>query len=285
MQRVTNPHPSAQRTLAPEPMTLQQLLADRADLWRGRVETSAVAEGLATGFADLDQALPWHGWPTNGLVELLTDQPGAGLALILPALARLCDEGRRPPEGQAADRSADPAGRPSRAQARSRQQGQGWLLLVNPPLIPYAPALVAQGLDLERLILVDAPAQGAWVMEQGLRMGGCAAVLAWTASEPGHCGRKQDAAWSTPVLRRLQLAAQSYSTPALLLRPTSAAEQPSPALLRLDCECGAERLQVLLRKLRGSRAGMRLSLSAPSLKDSMPFSAAPFAAVQRNAAS
>ncbi|WP_462320331.1 hypothetical protein [Halochromatium sp.] len=295
MPGVSELHSVSRQQSTPEPTALQRLLADRADLWRGRVETSALAKGMATGFAELDQALPWDGWPINGLTEVLTDQPGAGLALILPALARLCSDGRHSPSSQA-DQSVAQPGRASREgsreasrgasrdQAHLHQQDQGWLLLVSPPLIPYAPALVAQGLDLERLLLVDAPAQGAWVMEQGLRMGGCAAVIAWTASEPGHQGRKQDAAWTTPVLRRLQLAAQSRSTPVLLLRPTAAAEYPTPAMLRLDCEAGADGLLIGLRKLRGGRAGRRLSLSASSLDDlgarpPSPSTAAPQVAV------
>jgi protein ImuA len=246
---------------APEPMSLQQLLADRADLWRGRVEVSALIEGLATGFADLDAALPWGGWPTNGLTEVISDQPGAAFALILPALVRLCAGGGSS-SGRQADQDVGPASRSHRDQALPRSQARGWLLLVNPPLIPYAPALVARGLDLGRIVVVDAPAQGAWVMEQGLRLGGCAAVIAWTVTESGRCSRNQDAAWTTPVLRRLQLAAQSCSSPALLLRPSPAAKKPSTALLRLECESSADGLQVVLRKLRGGRAGRRIRLSS-----------------------
>ena len=283
MQQSTNHRgcSAAQGPSASELMSLQRLLADRADLWRGRVEANALADGLGTGFAELDQSLPWGGWPTDGLTELLTDQPAAGLALILPALTRLCAKRGHWPRAQPDQSTEPPAGSLGRGQAPSVPLRQGWLLFVNPPLIPYAPALAAQGLDLERLVLVDAPAQGAWVMEQGLRLGGCAAVVAWTAGEFGRDdGRRQDAAWTTPVLRRLQLAAKSRSTPALLMRPSGAAEQSSPALLRLDCETSTEGLQVSLRKLRGGRPGQRLSLSASSPKDAMLRPPAPQVAAQ-----
>jgi len=251
-------HLQPQVSLRSEPLTLQQLLAARADLWRGRAETSAVAEGIPTGFPALDQSLPWRGWPTDGLTEILTDQPGAGLALILPALTRLCAEktAKRP------DGHLD-----QHARSSARPQSKGWILLVNPPLIPYAPALEAEGLGLGDLVVIEAPGQGAWAMEQGLRIGGCAAVVAWSSGLVKHVSHQQDVAqdatWTTPVLRRLQLAAQTRSTPALLQRPASAAEQPSPAQLRLDCATSQQGLELYLRKLRGGRAGGHLRLSGP----------------------
>lgn len=311
-------HPQPQRSPRPDRAPLQQLLATRADLWRGRVETSAVAEGMSTGFSALDQSLPWRGWPTDGLIEILSDQPGAGLALILPALARLgaettherpdgqADQHAHPPQsqqGQAFDAQrsiqqrstqflAQPSEEPSvqlgdqhAPQPSSQRPGKpltrprrtGWLLLVNPPLIPYAPALALEGLDLSNLLIIEAPGQGAWAMEQALRIGGCAAVIAWSANLAGEGRRQQDTtrdrgrdrgqnggqdtSWTTPVLRRLQLAAQAGSTPAFLLRPSTAAKQPSPAQLRIDCAASHQGLELRLRKLRGGRAGERLRLS------------------------
>jgi hypothetical protein len=278
-------------------LPLQQLLAARADLWQGRVASGALTAGIPTGFAALDQCLPWGGWPSDGLTEILTDQPGAGLALILPALARLCagraveqagpadqDVGQnRPPQARAIDdwspaagpsaeppvrrparRSAGPPVKPPAKPPAKPLKGParaGWLLLVNPPLIPYAPALEAEGIGLGDLVVVEAPGQGAWAMEQGLRLGGCAAVIAWSAGLTEHRRLQQDAAWSLPVLRRLQLAAHTQVTPAFLLRPASAAGQSSPAQLRVDCVTSRQGLELHLRKLRGGRSGVHLKLS------------------------
>lgn len=135
MPGVSEQPPVSRRQPALETLSLQRLLADRADLWRGRVQTSALAEGMTSGFTVLDQALPWDGWPTNGLTELLTDQPGAGLSLILLALVRLCAESRHAP-GSETHQSAEQTGRSSRHQTRSRPQKKGLLLLVNSPFIP-----------------------------------------------------------------------------------------------------------------------------------------------------
>lgn len=272
----------------PQRRPLQQLLAARADLWQGRVASSALIAGIPTGFAALDQCLPWGGWPVDGLTEILTDQPGAGLAMILPALARLCagraveqagpaDQGvgpHRSPRARAIDdrsparlSAEPPIRRPVRSPVKPSAKPlkgparAGWLLLVNPPLIPYAPALEAEGIGLGDLVVVEAPGQGAWAMEQGLHFSGCAAVIAWTTGLSQHRRLQQDAAWTLPVLRRLQLAAHTQVTPAFLLRPASAAGQSSPAQLRVDCATSRQGLELHLRKLRGGRSGVHLKLS------------------------
>lgn len=264
------------------PTGIEQLLATRTDLWRGRGLTRMAAAGLGTGFATLDQALPWGGWPADGLTEILTEHPGSGLGLLLPLLV-----------------------------AASR--GARWLLLIDPPWLPYAPALAAHGLDLNRLVLVQAGADGAWAMEQALRSGCCAAVLAWpdgpsgvaaavARSDPTGLNRTdlnpavpnpadrtgaapsasrsavrrpetacptttrpmktRSAAWSATSLRRLQLAAADGATPGLLLRAPAAAAQPSPAALRLLVSSIADGLDLTLLKLRGGRAGGRVRLGA-----------------------
>jgi hypothetical protein len=223
-------------------MQLDQLLATRADLWRGRATPGAAPAGLPTGFAALDAALCGHGWPRGGLSEVLTVHQGAGLALLVPLLAALGKEAR-------------------------------WLLWVDPPHLPFAPALAARGLDLGRLLIVHAGADAAWVAEQGLRSGTCAAVLAWTGPAAGPAGGQhhrrpvsratgRTACWTPAALRRLQLAAAETDTPALLLRPPAAAGETSPAALRLAVSARADGLDVTLLKQRGGRPGQRLRLPA-----------------------
>lgn len=270
-------------------LPLERLLAERADLWRGRSNAAAWDEGVRTGFAELDQLLPWHGWPVNGLTELLTDQPGIGLTLLLPALRRLCpvaedgdhDHCDQPAQSDGIDLSISCSSqlpRPVVPKSRggswvgTRRQCQkgpqpagrsaGWLLLVNPPYIPYAPALAANSLDLARVLVVEAPDQGAWVLEQALRSGGCTAVIGWSTADER---RQQGGGWPTAILRRLQLAASEHAIPAFLLRPMASAAQSSPALLRLDVESAPDGLDVVLRKLRGGRAGLRLHLSGSNV--------------------
>lgn len=198
-------------------MNLQRLLDQRPDLWRGRAAAGRLPAGVPTGFAALDAELPWGGWPPGALSELIGERPGAGFGLAVPALARL---------------SAEPR----------------WLLLVEPPFHPFAPALAARGLALERLVVVSAGGQRAWAAEQGLRSGACAAVLIWG-------GR-----WDWTALRRLQLAAESGGALALLFRDQAAARAPSPAALRLRVRPSPAGREVTVLKQRGGRAGAVLSL-------------------------
>jgi hypothetical protein len=130
---------------------LEQLLRHPA-LWRARQrDTVGGPSGLPTGYAALDRCLPGGGWPSQGLIEVLADRTGIGeLSLLLPALARLCGEGRE----------------------------AGWLAWISPPYPPYAPALAACGIDVGRVLVVRAP-PAEWAMEQALRSGACSAVLGW----------------------------------------------------------------------------------------------------------
>ena len=207
-----------------------ELLRDHpARLWRAREQgtVSALPAGLPTGYAALDCCLPGQGWPRQGLIEILCDQHGIGeLRLLLPALARLCTP-----------RHA--GGRPGRPGTPSG----GWIAWVSPPYTPYAPALAAAGIDLARVLVVQAAGATEWAMDQALRSEACSAVLGWV-----HASRDAQA------LRRLQLAAEQSRSLAVLFRPLHAGLTPSPAVLRLALLGDAERgLQVRIVKSRGGR--------------------------------
>jgi len=196
-------------------MSLDDLLRHPA-LWRAREQGGAsVPAGLPTGYTELDRCLPGGGWPSHGLIELLADRTGIGeLSLLMPALARLC--------------GTEPG-------------GDGWLAWISPPHRPYAPALAAGGIDVGRVLVVQAsPAE--WAMEQALRSGACSAVLGWAS-----CRDRQS-------LRRLQLAAEQSGCFAVLFRRLSDAREPSPAVLRIALEGGCDGLGLRILKSRGGRA-------------------------------
>ncbi len=207
-------------------MSLETLL-QRVDIWRGgehslRDRTAAAARAAASGHPALDAQLPGGGWPLGALTELLLQQHGIGeLQLLLPALAALSHEDR-------------------------------WLIWVNPPHLPYAPALTQSGIDLSRLLLVrhDNTAQQLWAIEQSLRSGTCGAVLGWLG-EPDNC-----------TLRRLQLAAETGHAMGLLFRPGTAAGQSSPAALRLQLEPSADGLLVHILKRRGGWSSRPIMIPA-----------------------
>lgn len=172
---------------------LDSLLRE-ARIWRGSESMREVRPGLSTGFAALDALLP-GGWPQGGLTEILADEEGAGARVVMPTLAELSRSGR-------------------------------WLAWIAPPFIPYAPALAAYGIELSRVLMVRPRAEAGtlWAVEQALRSGTCAAVLAW----PKRIDERQ--------LRRLQLAAEVGQSRGFLFRPAAAAARSSPAALRLRLE-------------------------------------------------
>lgn len=117
--------------------------------------------------------------------------------------------------------------------------GDGVIAIVAPPYRPYAPAWQSAGLRTESLQVIDAtPRDALWAAEQCLRSGACAAVLCWP--------QKAD----DRALRRLQVAAETGRTPGFAFRDAHAAQNPSPAPLRIAIETAPPRLRVL--KCRGA---------------------------------
>lgn len=190
-------------------MSLTGLL-QRGDLWYGRGVSPSAQPRVTTGHPELDDRLG-GGWPVGAISELLLDQQGIGeLRLLMPTLARWSQQGR-------------------------------WQAWVEPPYVPYAPALAAAGIDLSRFLRVRAPEpnNALWALEQVLRSGSCAAVVGWAVRA------------DTRRLRRLQLAAEQGGASLFLFLPLSAAQRPSPAAVRLELRGSPEGLRVHLLKRRG----------------------------------
>lgn len=198
------------------PPKLARLLEHPA-IWRGR--GAARREALPSDFAALDEWLPGGGWPRAGLIEILAARFGSGeLYLLLPALAAL-----------------------------TRAAAARWCVWVAPPLMPFAPALAAAGIALDRVAVVGG-ARPLWAFEQVLGSGACDAALAW-GGQP-----------KPRELRRLQLAAERGRTLGVLFRPRRAARETSPAVLRLGLTPLAAGVRVTLLKGRGAvRSTIELS--------------------------
>lgn len=195
----------------PQRHQLRKLL-QTPGLWKAAEGFKRRGSVLPTGFADLDRALS-GGWPVGTLIELLTESCGIGeFRLLLPALLAL-DGNRR-------------------------------ILLVAPPYIPYAPAFMRHGLDVSRLLIVHSrrPKDALWAVEQALRSGVCAAVLAWLGASDERS------------LRRLQLAAEGSGSWVVLFRPLHFSKQRSPAALRMLLRADARAdMHVQIIKYRGGR--------------------------------
>jgi len=211
--------------------------AIHADVWHAHTLSTAQLPVLATGDSALDAQLPGGGWPVGALTEIL--QPlgvHSEWRLLLPALAR---------------------------------SGLGPVLLVGAPHLPFAPALAAQGLAVQRMLWVTAQsvASRLWACEQALRCAEVNAVLAWLPQA------------RSEQLRRLQMAAAEYSKLLFVMRPEEAQDGASPAALRLHVqpqtatsnavsgEQGLDGLHIHLLKRRGPplEQSVQMQARAPHL--------------------
>lgn len=188
-------------------------------LWRAGAlirETVRAEDAVTTGFEVLDRHLPGNGWPRAGLCELLLPAAGIGeLRLLLPALKHLSRQAR-------------------------------WIAWVNPPFIPYAPALAAAGIDIDKILLIHPRnhKDALWSLERATRSGTCSAALAWL----------DERELKTKDTQRLQLAARQGGTLSCLFRPQRARLESSMAELRLAVapdEPASQTLRVSICKRRG----------------------------------
>lgn len=173
----------------------------RSDTWCGNSPRQLRAQAISTGHEALDQCLHLGGWPTASLTELYPSGESFGeLSLLMPSLATLSQAGKA-------------------------------ILMVNPPYIPYAPALEFEGIDTRQLYIVQTrnEQERLWAYREALSSQSCAAVLCWQPHQPKLFKLYRE-------LRRLQLAAQTGQCLGFLFCPPSALKQQSPAALRLQLQ-------------------------------------------------
>jgi len=134
---------------------------------------------VSTGCAALDRVLPFEGVRRGSLTEWLSEQPGSGaesLALLL---------------------------------TREACRDHGVVVLLDRQKEIYPPAVVAAGIDAERLIVVhpETDADELWAADQALRSRAAGAVWLWRERLRPH------------DFRRLRLAAECGGAVGVLLRP------------------------------------------------------------------
>lgn len=193
----------------------------RPDVWRMGAMPRCKNRSLSTGFTQLDTELPDAGWPQGTLTEILCDRNGIGeMSLMLPTLRQVSDEGRN-------------------------------IVFVAPPYIPFARALEANNVRLDRLFVIDAAkANLTWVVEQVIKSKACGILLAWEGS--GGLNYTQ--------LRRLQLSADGSDATCVLYRSGKARHSPSAAPLRMALEAAEGELCVDIIKRRGSLASKTIRI-------------------------
>ncbi|MDB9969259.1 translesion DNA synthesis-associated protein ImuA [Porticoccaceae bacterium] len=209
----------------PNTEIISKLLA-RHDTWRGQSQ-KPTQRNVSSGNDQIDLLLK-GGWPTAALTELLVQRPGIGeLSLLLPTIKNYC-------------------------------QNNHLSVWLDPPYQPYAPALAAAGIALQKVLIVQSKSarEWLWVAEQCIRNN--ALLLAWSDNKMP----------SYSDLRKLQLAAADSGHAAFLFSSNKAAcnkdssnqqSGSSPATLRLDVDSvGEKSLCLSVRKLRGVAPGEQL---------------------------
>src|SRR5690349_16645984 len=194
--------------------SVAELVQRQPGLWLGSGVAKIKTE--ATGWPQLDHALPGGGWPAGALTELYCPVEGVGeFSLLLPLIVRLTSAGKR-------------------------------VVLVSPPYLPYSQALSERGVKLDKLVLLSPQSarDTLWAAEQTLRCAAVGLVVAW----PQRAGDRE--------LRRLQLAAETSGATMILYRPLREARSFSPAALRVMVKpAGMASLELEVLKSRGGHAG------------------------------
>ncbi len=127
--------------------------------------------------------------------------------------------------------------RPALAQLETRRA----IALVQPPHTPHIASWMSWRLDPRQLLWVapQKPVDALWAAEQILKNGSCGALVCWLP----HVRPES--------LRRLHRAAQASDLLFIAVRPSSAAQNATPAPLRLALAPAAGGLSVHILKRRG----------------------------------
>jgi cell division inhibitor SulA len=190
--------------------TALERLLNRTDIWRGDSRLFLPQIALDSGYADINASLVNNGWPTRSLVEVC--QKGfqqQELILFAPVLAA----------------------------------GTGYIVLLNPPTLPFCQALIQAGINLERVIVVQVGNKADFLASfvELARTESCEVLLAW----------QQHQTFSYTELRKCSLATNEGAALCVLFRPDSAQLQSSPAVLRISTEIRPTDIQLKILKQKG----------------------------------
>lgn len=242
---------------------VQQLLAETPGLWRGNhphntslphvgrqySSPRSVSPGLvdlfgfperhrehdshpvstqSTGFSALDQLLPGGGWPTSGLVEIVSRHKAIGeLQLLMPLL-------------------------------RMRSHQPQSLLWITPPYQLHGPALAQSGINIRNSFVIPAQTRcnnALWSIEKALQSTECGMVLAWQNWLGGR------------VIRRLQMAASEGKTLGVLFHQRPTPHSPATLQLELsaapDSDDGHRQIGIRLLRAKGSHHQGEIKLRLP----------------------
>jgi protein ImuA len=212
----------------PASVSLEALL-QRDDMWMGHSQRFATREAVTTGYEGLNARLLNKGWPLGSLVEVCQKGMQGEWQLFTPALLQL----------------------------------PGLIVLLNPPAAPFAQAFIQAGIDLDKLIVVEAKERNHFVSSfVEIARASVGSVLAW-----------QPNALTYTEMRKCSLAALDGSGLSIMFRHAAAQQQSSPAGLRLFAHQVPAGLEITIFKQKGhlqTQQAQPLVLSTPAHWAAMP---------------
>jgi len=183
---------------------------------------------LASGWPELDAALPDHGFP-RGVIELAAPRALGGGTSIALAVVRAAQE----------------------------KDARAWCAWVDPEGTLYGPAVAWAGVDLRRLLVVrPSPKDAGRTAVKVAEAHACAVIVVDGLTEPRGPGSKR-ALKPEILIRKLALAAERGGATLLLLTDSLAPrEAPWPVALRLELGRAPGHLVVRVAKERRGRVGL-----------------------------
>jgi len=189
--------------------TLDQILS-RQDVWRGHRHRGAPHNCIDSGYAALNAELLQGGWPAGTLIEICQKTFQGEWQLFFPAL---------------------------------RTQSSGLIVLLNPPAEPFCQAFIQAEINLERLLVINAPNNSQFLhcFTELARSNNCGAVLAWQPNK----------GLTYTDLRKCLLAAAGTNTLCALFRSLAEQQKSSPAALRLSLKIIKNNIELIVFKQKG----------------------------------
>lgn len=200
----------------------------RGDIWRGQSQGFSPKVAVDTGYSALNAGLLANGWPLRSLIEVCQQNlSNSEWLLMMPALLKT---------------------------------NGGYIVLLNPPAIPFCQALIQAGLDLERVLIVQVTTKADFLASffELTRAEACDAVLAWQPKQ----------ALNYTELRKCLLATADGAGLYVMFRPASSQQQSSPAVLRILTQLTATDLHITILKEKGALQNQHsrpISLSVPTI--------------------
>lgn len=204
-------------------VSLEQIML-RGDTWRGEFPAAVESSGFDTGYPALNDALVTGGWPAKALIEVCQQSfTQHEWYLFTPAL----------------------------------RESDGLIVLLNPPLVPFAHSLIIAGVDMERVRIVRSSRAEDFISSfvELCRTPACGILLAWP----------QDLRLTYTDLRKCLLAAHEGDGLYTLFRSSASQQESSPASLRVLVGAQADGIVANIFKQRGMLQGDKLvKLPLPS---------------------